>query len=335
MISAVLAAVAFLTSGAHGQSPIQPSDETRTYTGRVLNVAGGKPLAGATVVLMPCIAATGTRTEHSIRITAGDGTYKFEHNPWPCGFVIAVRKGFSSGRSKDSQRTIAPTMLLEDLKLWPVASPLQMEASAISSAYGASYGWVHFRDASFSPDGETLNFSSDDGGRSGGVQGWSYNLKSRALQTGSVQPFQNDLDVVGGYRIDSFRCRGCPETLTANPVQNPTHAKPIVITSSLSFGSIASSDDSAMLWGERNRQDQPVLGLYVFAAHQRRFVVLPNAGEPLAARPEGDGYLVAYATFGLCAPEADELTRLVEDRRYQEGPRPWSVCFIHVPSPTH
>jgi hypothetical protein len=149
-----------------------------------------------------------------------------------------------------------------------------------------------------------------------------------------VQPFDNDLDIVGQYKIDIFRnCHGCNFTLAASSAHDPPLDKSVVITARLSGPVIASSDASAIVWSEYNSKYQTLIGLYNLKTHHRRFVIAPNGGDPLSARPDGDGFLVAYQTFGPCALNAEELARLTEDQPYREGPRTWSLCFVHIPAP--
>jgi hypothetical protein len=220
-----------------------------------------------------------------------------------------------------------------DLKLQPTAIPMQMNDSVLASTDGKNRPQSFFRTAAFTPDGEALQILTE------GRQGWKYNLPTKTLEPGPAIP-ENDSDeqMVGRYEIvEGPSCRGCGGSIVA---RNPKTGTEFEITDAADSVVAGSSDGKIVFWWSGRSMEVFSLS----GRHTTRIPSLPSSSgfEPLAARPDGDGYLFAYAVMGPCNIDGTALVQLVEGDQVEQvaqkdpnakAQRQANVCFLHVRLP--
>jgi hypothetical protein len=354
----LLTAFLMMALGAHGQNSDQGNvqSDVYAYSGHITRADNGKPLAGATVMLMLC--GTGIELKpgpHPLQTTAADGSYHFANVPSNAAYIRAFDDGFlpSGGYGTCGQSP-------RDIKLRPTARPTQMPDDALTKAYGDQRIYVDFQYVSLNADGTVLHFVSRNGHLGREAKGWAYDFGTKTLLPGPMPVFASAAsphdgengwsydpsvpgvpgDVIGQYKIDEYKsCRGCADTLTA---ASTTQSSPFVITKNLVNAYVGASDGSAIFWGDawtnaKDFDDSPgfLLGIYNFKTHHRRFLRLSDAAEGLeAARPDGDGYLVVYSSSGSCLPDRAERIAMFEAVPNGGGRRPFHLCFVHVRGPS-
>jgi hypothetical protein len=212
-----------------------------------------------------------------------------------------------------------------------------MNDGALKAVYGDIRPYLYFRVATFTPDGNFIQFITLDGYHGGPETSWKYDLRTGSLESGPVIPDdESDTQTVGEYSVTvGPSCRGCGGSIVA---RNLKTGREFEITSSTDSGFVGSSDGKVIFWSD-GRMMVSALG-----TRQTTHITLPSSPgfEPLAARPEGDGYLLAYDVAGPCNFDGPALVQQIEsdqaEKVAQKDPnasarQPHNLCFLHVSVP--
>ena len=306
-----------------------------TVVGRVLRADNGEPVSGATVLIAPCIGCSGAayqvpRTD-PVTTSGADGAFRFTGIPRGLlGWVHVAHKGYSPTIRGCGACKGDPISII--VKLKPAAVPTQVNESTLIAAFGKAPTLQTFRVAQFTQDGKTLLFDTVDG------RGWKYTLATGALEQGTAIPDdESDVQSVGMYDVESGpSCRGCGGSLTA---RNRKTGKAFTIADSgVGSAFVGSSDGKVVFWFDQ------MLQAFSLLDHRTATVALPSFSgfEPLAARPDNGGYLVAYTVSGPCnfdspalirkveADQAEQVARKDPDARAQTEE---NLCFQHISFP--
>ncbi len=313
-----------------------------TFSGHITRADDGKPIEGATVILAPCVGCDGAFSKLPAHVpvttTAADGSYRFTNISKRFEWIQAAHTGFVPALA--GCNACAGEAISVDLKMAPAAIPAQMNDRALTTAYGDKRLYVEFRAAAFTADGNSLQLLTFNGDHGGPEMGWKYDLKADTLAAGPmITDEESDTQTVGEYSVTMGpSCRGCGGSIV---VQNLKTGRGYRLTDSAESVVAASSDGKAIFW-----YDGRGMEAFDLDTHRATHISsLPSSSgfEPLAARPEVDGYLLAYEVVGSCNIDGAALIRQVESDQAEQvaqkdasarAPKPHNVCFLHVRMPT-